>query len=78
MFTLRTMGGIAILMAGGSWLWLTPTFATRGLDTSRVLWTITMVVSLVTIIVRLRCRTSPQVDVRARRHRPLEPSKGCH
>ncbi len=24
MFTLRTLGGIALLMAGSSWLWLTP------------------------------------------------------
>jgi hypothetical protein len=50
MFTLRTLGGIALLMAGSSWLWLTPTFATRGVDTSGVLWSITMVLSLLTIL----------------------------
>ncbi|CAH0129321.1 hypothetical protein SRABI83_00199 [Arthrobacter sp. Bi83] len=50
MFTLRTLGGIALLLAGSSWLWLTPTFATRGQDTSGALWNITMVLSLVTIL----------------------------
>ncbi|QCO98002.1 hypothetical protein FCN77_10105 [Arthrobacter sp. 24S4-2] len=50
MFTLRTFGGIALFMAGSSWLWLTPTFATRGVDTSGALWAITMVLCLVTIL----------------------------
>jgi hypothetical protein len=50
MFTLRTLGGIALLMAGSSWLWLTPTFATRDQDTSGILWNITMVLSLLTVL----------------------------
>lgn len=50
MFTLRTLGGIALLMAGSSWLWVTPTFATRGVNTSGALWGITMVLSLVTVL----------------------------
>ncbi|MEA5455169.1 hypothetical protein SPF06_10595 [Sinomonas sp. JGH33] len=50
MFTLRTLGGIALLLAGSSWLWLTPTFATRGVGTSGALWGLTMVLSLVTVL----------------------------
>ncbi|BCW79737.1 MULTISPECIES: calcium uniporter family protein [Micrococcaceae] len=50
MFTLRTLGGIALLMAGSSWLWLTPTFATRGVNTSGIWWGITMVLSLLTVL----------------------------
>lgn len=41
MFTLRTMGGLALLLAGSSWLWITPTFATRGVNTSSIWWNIT-------------------------------------
>ena len=50
MFTLRTLGGIALLMAGSSWLWLTPTFATKGVRTSGFLWNLTMVLCLLTIL----------------------------
>ena len=50
MFTLRTLGGIALLMAGSSWLWITPTFATRGVNTSGIWWNITMVLALLTVL----------------------------
>ncbi|WP_142132932.1 hypothetical protein [Arthrobacter sp. SLBN-83] len=50
MFTLRTLGGIALLMAGSSWLWLTPTFASKGVNTSGVWWAVTMVLSLLTVL----------------------------
>ncbi|WP_455834322.1 hypothetical protein [Pseudarthrobacter siccitolerans] len=50
MFTLRTLGGIALLMAGSSWLWITPTFATRGVNTSGALWGIIMILSLLTVL----------------------------
>jgi hypothetical protein len=50
MFTLRTLGGIALLMAGSSWLWLTPTFASKGVTTSGFTWSLTMVLCLLTIL----------------------------
>lgn len=50
MFTLRTLGGIALFLAGSSWLWLTPYFATRGVATSGVLWVVTLVLCLLTMV----------------------------
>ena len=50
MFTLRTLGGLALLMAGSSWLWLTPAFATKGVRTSGSLWNLTMALCLLTIL----------------------------
>lgn len=50
MFTLRTLGGVALLMARSSWLWITPTFATRGVNTSGIWWSITMVLALLTVL----------------------------
>ncbi|MGT2462586.1 MULTISPECIES: hypothetical protein [Sinomonas] len=49
MFTLRTLGGIGLIAAGASWLWLTPVFASRG-DTSGFLWAITTGLSLLTVL----------------------------
>jgi hypothetical protein len=49
MFTIRNLGGVALLLAGSSWLWLTPAFAGKGVSTSGALWAITRVLSLVTV-----------------------------
>ena len=49
MFTLRNMGGVALLLAGSTWLWLTPAFATRGVSTSGPWWAITRVLCLLTV-----------------------------
>ena len=49
MWTIRTMGGIALALAGSTWVWLTPAFAAREVDTSGTLWAITRVLCLVTI-----------------------------
>ncbi len=49
MWTIRTMGGIALALAGSTWVWLTPAFAAREVDTSGALWAITRVLCLVTI-----------------------------
>jgi hypothetical protein len=49
MFTVRNMGGIALLLAGSSWVWLTPAFASRGVSTSGVWWKITGVLCLMTV-----------------------------
>ena len=49
MFTIRILGGIALLLAGSTWVWLTPEFASRGVSTAGVLWAITRVLCLVTV-----------------------------
>lgn len=50
MFTIRNMGGVALLLAGSTWLWLTPAFATKGVTTSGILWSATRTLSLLTIV----------------------------
>jgi hypothetical protein len=49
MFTIRNLGGISLLLAGSTWLWLTPAFAGRGVSTTGVMWAITRVLCLLTI-----------------------------
>jgi cell shape-determining protein MreD len=49
-FTIRNLGGIALLLAGSTWLWVTPAFASRGVTTSGVLWGAARVLSLLTIV----------------------------
>ena len=49
MFTIRNLGGVALFLAGTTWLWLTPAFASRGVSTSGALWMTTRVLSLVTV-----------------------------
>jgi hypothetical protein len=49
MFSIRNLGGVALLLTGSTWLWLTPTFASRGVSTSGLLWTITRGLCLLTV-----------------------------
>ena len=49
MFTIRNLGGISLLLAGSTWLWLTPAFAGRGVSTTGALWAITRVLCLLTL-----------------------------
>lgn len=49
MFTIRNMGGVALFLAGTTWLWTTPAFATKGVATSGLLWSITRALSLLTV-----------------------------
>ena len=49
MLTIRTMGGVALFLAGTTWLWLTPAFAGRDVSTSGTLWAIVRVLCLLTI-----------------------------
>ena len=49
MFTIRNLGGISLFLAGTTWLWLTPAFATRGVTTSGPAWAATRALSLLTI-----------------------------
>lgn len=50
MFTIRNMGGVALFLAGSTWLWLTPMSATKGVTTSGFLWSTTRALSLLTIV----------------------------
>jgi hypothetical protein len=47
-FTLRNLGGVALLLFGSTFAWLTPEFASRGVPTDSVLWSITRVLALAT------------------------------
>jgi hypothetical protein len=49
MFTIRTLGGIALLLFGSTFLWLTPMFASRDVSATGALWAVTGVLSYVTI-----------------------------
>ena len=49
MFTIRNLGGVALFLAGTTWMWLTPAFAGRGVSTSGVLWAVTRVLCLLTV-----------------------------
>jgi Kef-type K+ transport system membrane component KefB len=49
MFTIRNFGGVALLLMGSTWLWLTPEFAGRGVATSGLLWAVTRALCLLTI-----------------------------
>ena len=49
MFTIRTMGGVALFLFGNTFLWLTPAFAGPEVSTTGVLWSLTQVLCLVTM-----------------------------
>lgn len=50
MLTIRTIGGVALFLFGTTFLWLTPEFATRGIPTTDVWWSITRFLALVTLL----------------------------
>jgi hypothetical protein len=49
MMTMRSLGAISLLLAGSTWLWLTPAFAGRGISTSGLLWDVTRALCLLTM-----------------------------
>ena len=49
MFTIRNMGGVALFLFGTTYLWLTPSFASPGVPTTGIAWSITQVLALVTL-----------------------------
>lgn len=51
MFSIRNIGGVALFLFGTTFLWLTPSFATRGISTKGVLWSATNALSLTTLVV---------------------------
>ena len=50
MFTIRTMGGIALFLFGTTFLWLTTSFASKGVPTGSALWNVTNVLSLAVVL----------------------------
>lgn len=49
MFTIRNLGGVALFLFGTTYLWITPAFAGRGVDTKGLLWSITNVLAFLTL-----------------------------
>jgi hypothetical protein len=49
MFTIRNVGGVALLLAGSTWMWLTPAFAGPEVTTSGMLWGLTGTLALLTV-----------------------------
>jgi hypothetical protein len=49
MFTIRNLGGVALFLFGTTFMWLTPLFASPGVSTKGIAWSITQVLALVTI-----------------------------
>jgi len=49
MFTIRNIGGVALFLAGTTWLWLTPAFASKGVTTTGVLWATTRILCFATV-----------------------------
>ena len=49
MFTIRNLGGVALFLFGTTFMWITPLFAKSGTSARGVLWSMTLVLSLVTM-----------------------------
>ena len=50
MFTIRNLGGVALFLFGTTYLWLTPMFASRGISTKGLWWSVTQVLALGTLL----------------------------
>jgi len=51
MFSIRNIGGVALFLFGTTFLWLTPSFATKGVSTKSGWWSVTNALALVTVVV---------------------------
>jgi len=49
MLTIRNLGGLALFLAGTTWLWLTPAFASRGVATNGITWAVTRALCVLTV-----------------------------
>lgn len=49
MFKIRNIGGVALLLFGTTFLWITPAFASAGISTEGIMWTITQILALATL-----------------------------
>ena len=50
MFTIRNLGGVALFVFGTTYLWLTPMFASRGLPTKGIWWSVSQILALATLL----------------------------
>jgi hypothetical protein len=50
MFTIRNLGGVALLSFGTAFAWITPEFVTSGLENTGALWSLVRVLALVTAV----------------------------
>lgn len=48
-FTIRSIGGVALFLFGTTFAWITPEFVTAGLKTTGALWSTIRIVALVTV-----------------------------
>jgi hypothetical protein len=51
MFSIRNIGGVALFLFGTTFVWLTPSFATRGISTKGGWWSATNALALATLAV---------------------------
>jgi hypothetical protein len=49
-FTIRNLGGVALFLFGTTYLWLTPMFATRGISTQGIWWSLTQILAFATLL----------------------------
>jgi hypothetical protein len=49
MFTIRNVGGVALLLFGSTFLWLTPWFASQGVSTRGAMWSVTGVLAVLVV-----------------------------
>lgn len=49
MITIRNIGGVALLLFGSTFLWLTPSFASPGISTRGRMWSLTGVLALLVV-----------------------------
>jgi hypothetical protein len=47
-FTIRNLGGVALFLFGTTYLWLTPMFASRGLPTKGIWWSVSQILAFAT------------------------------
>ena len=50
MFTIRNLGGVALFLFGTTYLWLAPMFATGGIPTKSIWWSMTRVLAFATLL----------------------------
>lgn len=53
MFTIRSMGGVALLLFATTFIWLTPGFASRGVSTKGAWWSATSLLSWAALVILL-------------------------
>jgi hypothetical protein len=49
MFTMRNLGGVALFLFGSTYMWLTPLFAKNAAGTRTVLWSVILMLCVITM-----------------------------